>query len=260
MVGVEMQGADLSEANLEGIDFLSAQMQGADLRDADMRGATLSGAQMQGADLRGVMLWRAWADKDSPANVGLADLRKADFTSELSGSEKTKLRRALENIVDEDDQDDALGRLETVLDAHESERSLTLIASEQQPALVSISPGHLFPEGSKREVRPPAPDTYVTAWINLLIDDLAASDPVIAGSFARRAINELEVRYPPVGRTVVRANAVAEDADGLIWTHIACKLVEHDTPLHPPALREVLRQRLSDKRIHCGEFSAPTRQ
>jgi uncharacterized protein YjbI with pentapeptide repeats len=59
--GAVLRGADLSGADLSGADLRGAVLSGADLRGAvlsgaDLRGAVLRGADLSGADLRGAVL------------------------------------------------------------------------------------------------------------------------------------------------------------------------------------------------------------
>ncbi|MEO1318294.1 MAG: pentapeptide repeat-containing protein, partial [Pseudomonadota bacterium] len=79
-----MQGANLSFAEMQGADLSSAEMQGADLSFAGMQGASLSGAEMQGAIL-------------SSAKMQGTILRGAEVQgADLSGAEMqgASLRRA----------------------------------------------------------------------------------------------------------------------------------------------------------------------
>lgn len=48
----QLQGVDLSGANLRGAKLIDCKLQGADLCSASLQGATLQGAQMQGATLQ----------------------------------------------------------------------------------------------------------------------------------------------------------------------------------------------------------------
>ncbi len=54
--GAQLQGAGLAGAQLQRVDLLSAQLQGANLMGAQLQGANLRFAQLQGVDLRGAQL------------------------------------------------------------------------------------------------------------------------------------------------------------------------------------------------------------
>jgi hypothetical protein len=72
-------GADLSGADLRGADLSGADLRGADLRGADLSGADLSGADLSGADLSGAYL--------SGADLSCAYLSGADLScAYLSGA------------------------------------------------------------------------------------------------------------------------------------------------------------------------------
>jgi hypothetical protein len=79
----DLSDADLSGANLGGADLHSADLSGANLRGADLRRADLSGANLRCADLSRANL----GDADlSDADLNGADLRDADLRSaDLSG-------------------------------------------------------------------------------------------------------------------------------------------------------------------------------
>ncbi len=69
LVGADLRGASLQDAQLQGADLQGARMQGADLQGANLenarlRGASLQGANLQevnfeGADLRETFFWQA---------------------------------------------------------------------------------------------------------------------------------------------------------------------------------------------------------
>ncbi len=54
--GVDLRGADLSDANLRGADLCGADLRGVDLHEADLSDANLCYAYLCGADLRGANL------------------------------------------------------------------------------------------------------------------------------------------------------------------------------------------------------------
>ena len=63
----DLRGANLSNANLKGADFINSNLKGANLRGADLAHADLSNADLTGADLSG-------------ANLKDADLKDANLT------------------------------------------------------------------------------------------------------------------------------------------------------------------------------------
>src|SRR4051812_30354594 len=54
--GAQLQNAHLSHAQLQGADLIGAQLQGANVSYAHLQGATLFGALLRGADLRDTQL------------------------------------------------------------------------------------------------------------------------------------------------------------------------------------------------------------
>jgi uncharacterized protein YjbI with pentapeptide repeats len=79
--GANLQGADLSNANLLGVYLLWANLKQANLRGANLMGtylswANLAGANLQGADIRGANLQGANLEK---ANLQQANLKKANL-------------------------------------------------------------------------------------------------------------------------------------------------------------------------------------
>jgi len=89
LYGVNLIGANLYEANLSGANLREANLSGANLREANLSGAYLSGADLYGANLTGAYLYRAnaiisfgpigkekrigyaWLDKDGKAVIKL---------------------------------------------------------------------------------------------------------------------------------------------------------------------------------------------
>ncbi|WP_062529610.1 pentapeptide repeat-containing protein [Demequina rhizosphaerae] len=64
--GTDLSGADLSEADLSGADLSGADLTGASLAEADLSRADLSGADLTGADLTEVDAAGAGYDEDDP--------------------------------------------------------------------------------------------------------------------------------------------------------------------------------------------------
>ena len=86
----EMQGADLRWAEMQGADLSGAEMQGADLRWAEMQRADLSGAEMQGADLSWAEMQRADLSgaEMQGAVLSLAEMQRADLSgAEMQGAD-----------------------------------------------------------------------------------------------------------------------------------------------------------------------------
>jgi len=83
---VDLQDADMRDANMQDADMRDANMRGAnmqdaDMRDANMRGADLQDANMRSADMRGADMRSAnmrYADMRD-ANMQDADMRSADL-------------------------------------------------------------------------------------------------------------------------------------------------------------------------------------
>jgi uncharacterized protein YjbI with pentapeptide repeats len=105
----QLQGAELTYANLQGADLRGAALQGADLSYANLQGADLRGAQLQGAKLEGVKLqgadlglaevWLVTFPRDlagqSPAPLGVADLKMAPLTAEAKAQLKQELNAGI---------------------------------------------------------------------------------------------------------------------------------------------------------------------
>lgn len=62
LTGADLTGANLFKANLAGANLTDAQLSGANLRKADLREAQFDPAQLQSADLRGAILAAEFAD------------------------------------------------------------------------------------------------------------------------------------------------------------------------------------------------------
>ncbi len=107
LISAKLQGANLSLANLQEADLAGAKLQGANLRVANLQKADLSGANLQGADLSGANLQGANLNKAylKKANLGDANLSGANLTEakkltqkqldQACGDEKTKLPEGL---------------------------------------------------------------------------------------------------------------------------------------------------------------------
>jgi hypothetical protein len=94
--GADLSGANLSRANLSGANLSRANLSGANLSGADLRGAYLSGAYLSGADLRGAYL--------RGANLSGADLSGADLSgADLSGAKDADYAIACTRILPDGD-------------------------------------------------------------------------------------------------------------------------------------------------------------
>ena len=95
LAGIDLRASDLTEANLTGIDFKMANLMGvdfirADLTEADLRGANLRWANLTGANLIGANLERAdlTGANFTDANLTGAYLTGADLTgADLAGAD-----------------------------------------------------------------------------------------------------------------------------------------------------------------------------
>ena len=76
----QMERANLRGALMEGADLREAQMEGAVLRGAQMDGADLSRAQMEGADLRDAQMRSV---KWAGASIGASQVHAADLTGAI---------------------------------------------------------------------------------------------------------------------------------------------------------------------------------
>ena len=79
LIGAYMRRANLSGATLRETDLRGAKLQGADLREADLSDTNLYGARLQEADLSNANLSRAIM---MSANLSRANLKKAGITTE----------------------------------------------------------------------------------------------------------------------------------------------------------------------------------
>jgi hypothetical protein len=91
--GADLSGADLSRANLSGADLSRADLSRADLSEANLSGADLSRADLSRANLSGADLSRADLSRAdlSEANLSGADLSRADLSrANLSGADLSR--------------------------------------------------------------------------------------------------------------------------------------------------------------------------
>jgi hypothetical protein len=98
--GVDLRGANLSGADLSGVDLRGANLSGADLYGANLYGADLSGADLSGAYLRGADLSEADLSEAylrgaylRGADLSGADLSEADLRgADLSGADLSEAK------------------------------------------------------------------------------------------------------------------------------------------------------------------------
>jgi uncharacterized protein YjbI with pentapeptide repeats len=242
--GAQLQGATLTSADLTLADLRGAQLQGAGLRNATLVGADLSSAQLQGADLRAARLWGATfgrmeqqsgADFWPETDLSLSDLRKADFTTRLSGDEKADLRAAICAIPENDIlRQKAAKRLDQLLVPAQSPALLHFGASPGQPVVVSNIEDPMF-KGTENKWLISSPDT--TALTKLLVDTLAKDDSAVAGGIALRAVN-----------------GVTDPEDHSLYTVIGCRLIESTKAGNvklDPQLESLLSTQLHQMKIDC---------
>jgi len=77
LMAADLSGANLGDANLRGADLSGANLRGANLGGANLRGANLGDAILRGADLSGANLSYAYL---TGANLTSADLTDADLS------------------------------------------------------------------------------------------------------------------------------------------------------------------------------------
>jgi hypothetical protein len=89
LLGVNLRNADLRDANLNGADLIGANLRGADLRDANLNGADLSNANLKGANLRNADLRDAnlYAANLSNANLSNTNLSNTKGILSFNGEE-----------------------------------------------------------------------------------------------------------------------------------------------------------------------------
>lgn len=79
MIGVELENADFSSANLENADLTDSNLNTAKLAGSDLLNTNLSNANLQGADLRGVSLGSV--SDLTGANLQYVNLERTDLRS-----------------------------------------------------------------------------------------------------------------------------------------------------------------------------------
>ena len=79
----KLQGANLQRSRLQGVNLQWAKLQGADLQSAHLQGANLQWAELQGANLRQASLWLSMWSK-AKIDTNVRDLKKMLTDAELS--------------------------------------------------------------------------------------------------------------------------------------------------------------------------------
>ncbi|WP_190854154.1 pentapeptide repeat-containing protein [Actinomadura sp. RB99] len=106
--GVDLKGEHLSKANLSGADLTTAELEGADLYEADLSGAVLSaavlrnanldGSDLHGADLSALVIWKSkYGSEATPTDLQGADLANADLRG-AKGMSPTQIRRVAKTV------------------------------------------------------------------------------------------------------------------------------------------------------------------
>ncbi|MBU2532114.1 MAG: pentapeptide repeat-containing protein, partial [Alphaproteobacteria bacterium] len=108
LTGAQLQYADFSSSFMQGITLEHAQLQGANLRDADLdsaymrrarlQGADMTGANLIGADIRQAMVWQTLPPKSD--RLRLADMGGLSVRP-LDDNERQALLQTVDSIADE---------------------------------------------------------------------------------------------------------------------------------------------------------------
>jgi uncharacterized protein YjbI with pentapeptide repeats len=222
MHDARLEGANLFWARLQGADLSQAWLQGADLSQARLQGALLGGAQLQGADLIRARLWRA--SFDAKTDLGLADLRDADFTTKLTEEDMKGFSAALDAIRDDPKYAAttdfiALGSQMAerisgrVFGAEQLTNQLLFTASAEQQVLVNEPKNPMFEKiPTEWLIGSPTP-SYTSALIALLADQLAPRASAIASNIASRSEGK-------IGKTT-------DDKSRSLYETIVCRLLEN---------------------------------
>jgi uncharacterized protein YjbI with pentapeptide repeats len=198
-----LAGADLTGAQLAGADLTDAQLMGANLRGAQLAGANLLGADLEGVDLKGIRIRHAVSNHFT--QLGLADLRGADFQTPPDDSDRSNWRAVIGAISDPNAKDEATKRLARALSTDAAPSAFDFLASAENQVLVSDAKADVFksvpsewllPEpriGSDREWVPAVASLrYLNAQSDFLAITLWRRDPAIARGIARRIRNVLQ--------------------------------------------------------------------
>ena len=232
LFGAQLKGADLRDAQLQGADLSMAQLQAADLRKAKLLGACamkagsqgvdLRNAQLQGADLRNARLQGAifsesptqsGGDKDGATNLELSDLRDADFTTALESKDQQFLHAAIAALPEGARKRRANERIAKLLTSDYTAPPIEFKARLDRQVLVSDPGAPIFKNIDENWLipSPTQSDTYISALVGLLADDLARGDFAVAEGIARRALHGF--------------NSGGTGNDSSLYASIACRLI-----------------------------------
>jgi uncharacterized protein YjbI with pentapeptide repeats len=251
-----LEGASLGWARLQGANLKYAQLQGANLSEARLQGALLQGAQLEGTDLRRVRLWRARFD--AKTDLGLADLRGADFATKLTEVETKDLQATLDAIRDSarnlmikeavrwanEEAEELSSRL---LGTEQSTDRLLFTASAERQVLVSDPKNPVFEKiPTEWLIGSPTP-SYADALEAWLLDQSAPQAPDIAKSVAAGAAGE-----------IVRRDT--DDKSRSLYGNIACRLLANaraDKLRLSQPTKESVSRALDDQKIPCEAAIRP---
>jgi len=243
LVGAELQGSTLTGALLQGAALSGAQLQIADFRSAELKGANMSGAwlqnadlrsaQLQGADLsraklRGAIFGRAKqqvvASSGPETDLGLADLRDADFATAPTDEDIDHLHAVIDVIPDSNRQSEAAKRLYGWL---VPAAPLHFNASPEQQVLVSNVQDPTFEKIPKAWLIDSPTSSYTRPLAALLGGELALADSAIAGRVALRVYAGLDTgkdasMYSEIGCLLIANAQVKLDPQtaSLLSTHL----------------------------------------
>jgi len=240
LTAAQLQGADLSGAELWVADLSETDLRGADLSQTFLQGADLSKTQLQGANLNGAQLWRA--NFATETDLGLSDLRKANFTTQLTDNEIKDLRAALDAVREAGSKKATQKRLDGLPAAVQSVVQPRFRASPEERVLVSNSKDPVFALIPVEWLTESPERPYSSRLADLLAGKLASGNPIIASKIAARTFDEIRHSGTPWPYTDVACRLLAE---------AAAEKVE----LEEQSMDE-LSGALRDQKIEC-EFAKP---
>jgi hypothetical protein len=206
----QLQGAALAGAELQGADLSETELRGADLSMSWLQGADLSKTQLQGAQLSGARLWRASFTAET--DLGLSDLRRADFTTPLTDNEIKDLHVALDAVREARSKAAAQKRLDGLLAADQSAAQPRFRASKERQVLVSDPKNPFFANIPVSLLTTSPAPPYSDALADLLAGELASGDPIIASKIASRTVSNIQLSGTPLPYTAVACRLLADAA------------------------------------------------
>jgi uncharacterized protein YjbI with pentapeptide repeats len=226
----QLQGAIMARANLQAANLSSAQLNGADLSSAELQGADLRSAQLLAVDLRRALLHGTTfgqISEQNTTNLGLSDLRDADYLKPATPEERKRLNATLFSIIQTERKNEAIGRFDELSAAAASVPPLHFTASPKHQVLVDEPTNPIFKNIPKKWlVARPIP-SYKNAFVTLLGDELASASVPTATGIALRVSTALEAGSPE---------------DRVLYAAVACRLVAnaaHNVVLEPPELHKL---------------------